>query len=105
MNRAEPVAEGRLVDRVSKAGRVTVDVAQMKREGRVVSMRATATIGGQITVDEDVRIVNPPVLVPDPEGDIVRIVGEDEHGDPIERRYRHDTDAALAEVLALIAER
>lgn len=48
-------------------------------------------------IDWPVRVVNPPVLVADPAGPVARSTVED--GVRVERRYRVDPAAALAETL------
>lgn len=107
--REPPVREGRVVDRQRSAGRVVVDVERpevVERAGRrtVRWGRVQARVAGRVVLDDEVRIVNPPTLVPDPEGDVVLVVGEDDEGNPVERRYRHDPEGALVEVLAQLAE-
>lgn len=104
-----PVREGRVVDRVRRVGRVTVDVAEARsepREGRRATAvcRVTGRVDGRTVLDDEVRIVNPPTLVPDPEGDVVRRE-VDEDGNVIsERRFREDPEGALVEVLAWLVE-
>ena len=106
MDRAA-VGVGRLVDRRTRTGRVTVDVAQVAQRGRVLSIRAAATVDGVVTIDDEVRIVNPPTLVPDPNGDVVvgRVVDPDGTVVSEGERYRHDPEAAIAEVLTQVAQR
>lgn len=50
--------------------------------------------------DNPIYIVNPPLLVEDPNGTIERVVGEDELGNPITQRYREDPTQAMIDILA-----
>lgn len=92
---------------------MTVDVSEARsearelgREGRRATAvcRVTGRVAGRVVLDDEIRVVNPPTLVPDPEGDVVIVAGEDDEGNPFERRYRHDPEAALVEVLAWLVE-
>lgn len=82
------------------------DARSEAREGRRATAvcRVTGRVAGRVVIDDTVRIVNPPTLVPDPEGDVVRRE-VDEDGNVIsEHRYREDPEAALVEVLAWLVE-
>lgn len=50
--------------------------------------------------DLPIYIVNPPLLVADPAGDVEMVVGQDELGNPITETYREDPTQAMIEILA-----
>ncbi len=54
-----------------------------------------ATVGG----DPHFRIINPPMLVEDPTGDIV-VTGKSPNGKPMTRTFREDPLGAIAEAIA-----
>lgn len=54
--------------------------------------------------DNPVYIVNPPLLVEDENGTIEQVVGEDELGNPIVRKYREDPVEAMVQVLTDLKE-
>lgn len=56
------------------------------------------------TFDNPVYIVNPPLLVEDENGDIERVVGEDELGNPIVQHFREDPTQAMIDLLADLKE-
>lgn len=54
---------------------------------------------GPIPTDNPYRFINPPIMVPDKNGDYSVIVGEDENGDPIYKYFREDIIAALMQIV------
>lgn len=73
--------------------------------GNMFSADLVVTLSGVVVFDDDARVVNPPLLVPDPAGDIVRL-GSTEI-DPItgeeqttpDQRFRKDPVEAIKAII------
>lgn len=92
----------------SKDGSLVID----RGDGRVITARLVERGENSITLRIDWTIdgkpqsfsnpwviVNPPCLVPDPSGDVVRESTDPETGEPTTRRYREDPMAALVAII------
>lgn len=91
---------------------IEVEVSEVRVDGAVVEARCIGRCDGKVVLDDTVRVVNPPTLVPDPAGDVVRTfeVPAPTADDPDavevrEERYRDDPAEALRIVLADVVER
>ncbi len=104
---------GSIGARTINRGRYTLAILRASIDAGVVEVFARAyRDGAQLgfgpdgTVDvERFVIVNPPLLVPDPAGDIVRMQRDWSTGEMVESRYRVDVAEALLSVLADMVRR